>query len=111
MSLDRVKQLTQVDNIVIEKVYEIIQEKLLYRLQHSLDNISEIPEALEFIVDEVSIKRFNRIGSEAMTAESVGAQSMTFMQSNDFDEFDDAINGYINSQEDARHKKGVIRFL
>ena len=49
-------------------------------------DIEEVPERLEYIIEEVSVKRFNRVGAEGMTQESVDGRSNTF-QNNDFDEY------------------------
>ena len=45
--------------------------------------IEEVPDRLEYIVEEVAVKRFNRVGAEGMTQESVDGRSNTF-QANDF---------------------------
>ena len=53
--------------------------------------IEEVPDRLEYIVEEVAVKRFNRVGAEGMTQESVDGRSNTF-QANDFDEYMDVID-------------------
>ena len=65
MSLDYVKSLTG-DNPQVEAIYNAIAERLLIRLDET-----EIPLSLEYVVDEATIRRFNRIGSEGMKSESV----------------------------------------
>ena len=65
MSLDYVKSLTG-DNPQVEVIYNHIAERLLHRIKDT-----EVPLELEYIVDEATIRRFNRIGSEGMKSESV----------------------------------------
>ena len=60
MSLEYVKSLTG-DNPQVEVIYNNIAERLLHRIKDT-----EIPVQLEYIVDEATIRRFNRIGSEGM---------------------------------------------
>lgn len=69
---------------------------------------SEVPKELEYIVIDVAIARFNKIGSEGLSAHSVEGESMTFA-GNDFAGYMDDIQAYIDSQEEAR--KGRVRFL
>lgn len=56
-------------------------------------DIEEVPDRLGYIVEEVAVKRFNRVGAEGMTQESVDGRSNTF-QANDFDEYMDVIDRY-----------------
>lgn len=76
------------------------------RLKTLLD-VEEIPEKLEYIVTEVSIVRFNRIGSEGISSHSVEGETMSF-NDNDF-------KGYLNDIEAWKNKKnevkGVVKFL
>lgn len=73
-----------------------------------LVGVPEVPKELEYIVTDVAVARFNRIGSEGLSAHSVEGESMTFV-GNDFAGYMDDIQAYIDSQEEAR--KGRVRFL
>ena len=66
------------------------------------------PESLDHIVLEASVSRFNRIGSEGMSAHSVEGESLTF-DDGDFGPFKDEIEAYLESQKDS--KRGRLRFL
>ncbi|MDI9497261.1 MAG: phage head-tail connector protein [Bacillota bacterium] len=61
-----------------------------------------IPSDLSWIVDEVTARRFNRIGSEGMSSEAVDGHSMAFAVS-DFDDFLPDLNAYVATQEGADH--------
>lgn len=74
----------------------------------SLINEDDLPPRLEPIVIEVSIIRYNRIGSEGVGSHSVEGESMTFGDK-DFEPYMDEIQTYINkSKETAR---GRVRFI
>lgn len=47
---------------------------------------AEIPKELEFIAEEVAIKRYRRIGSEGITVEKIDVLSTTY-ETNDFAEY------------------------
>lgn len=68
----------------------------------------EPPHSLDYIILEVAIMRFNRIGAEGMTSHSVDGESMAF-STNDFDEFADDIQAFLDSQKD--NTRGKVRFL
>ena len=106
MSLDYVKQLTG-DNPQVEAIYNAIAERLLIRLDET-----EIPLSLEYVVDEATIRRFNRIGSEGMKSESVEGHSVTYDMSDVLDPYESAINDYLEGlKPDDGRKKGVVYFL
>lgn len=74
----------------------------------ALLSVNIIPDELEYIVTEVSIKRFNRIGSEGVQTHSVEGESMSF-NDDDFSSFSSEIQAWRDEQ--ANQNKGRIRFL
>ena len=106
MSLDYVKQLTG-DNPQVEAIYNAIAERLLIRLDET-----EIPLSLEYVVDEATIRRFNRIGSEGMKSESVEGHSVTYIDGDELAPYESAIVAYLEAQEpEPPRKPGVVYFL
>jgi hypothetical protein len=105
MSLDYVKQLTG-DNPQVEAIYNNIAERLLHRIK-----VTEIPAELEYIVDEATIRRFNRIGSEGMKSESVEGHSVTYLDDDELAPYESAIVAYLEALLPDERKKGVVYFL
>ena len=68
----------------------------------------DIPESLDYIILEVSIKRFNRLGSEGLSSHTVEGEALSFVD-DDFNSFSDDIQTFLNSQEEST--KGKVRFL
>lgn len=68
----------------------------------------DVPEDLSYIVTDVSIMRFNRIGSEGLSSHSVEGESLSF-SNNDFEPYMEDIQSYLDGQKDA--KRGKVRFL
>ena len=90
-TLDNVKLLLSINDDLQDELLKKIIDNTEKRLISLLPLETEtIPERLEYIVEEVAVKRFNRVGAEAMSSESVDGRSSTF-QSNDFDEYMDVI--------------------
>ena len=74
----------------------------------ALLSVKIIPDELEYIITEVSIKRFNRIGSEGVQKHSVEGESMSF-NDDDFSSFSSEIQAWRDEQ--ANQNKGKVRFL
>ena len=68
----------------------------------------EPPESLEYILVDVAVRRFNRIGSEGMTSHTVEGESISF-SNNDFTGFEDDIQAYLDTQKESA--RGRVKFL
>ncbi|ABJ73264.1 hypothetical protein LACR_1770 [Lactococcus cremoris subsp. cremoris SK11] len=85
----------------LEIIEKCTRERLLLILGSDL---KEVPPELEYVVLDVSLKRFNRIGQEGMQSYSQEGLSMTFSES-DFDEYADEIESWRKSKETEGNKK------
>ncbi len=90
-------------NIIIKNA----ESALLVRLHGQ----KSIPDALSYIVVELSIVRFNRIGNEGMKTFQQEGESIAYDLTDDLTPYTDAINGWLNSQEDPPGKSGMVQFL
>lgn len=89
---------------------QTIQEQTEARLAVLLGGTSEIPEALEYIVEAVVVVRYNRIGSEGLASHSVEGESMSW-EDNDFAPYDDDIQAWLDAQDDPPTNRGRVRFI
>lgn len=105
---EQIERLIFIDTEATSKQKELLDIIVNLTEKKLQGKISPIPQELEYIIVEVSIKRYNRIGSEGMRSESVEGHSIIF-NSNDFAEYEDAINDYLDEQAETDRK--VIYFL
>lgn len=89
----------------VETIMELTKQRLGLMLGQSI-----IPEALEYIVVEVTVARFNRIGSEGTSSHTVQNESMTWSD-NDFKPYLSDIQTWLDAQEDPSTTRGRIRFI
>ena len=68
----------------------------------------EPPAELSHIIVEVSVIRFNRIGSEGLSSHSVEGETLSFVD-DDFAAFGDEIQAFLNTQKQST--KGKVRFI
>lgn len=89
--LDDVKVLLGIEDDLQDKLLKVIQ-KLTENHFKAYADVDEVPEECEFIIVEVMVKRFNRVGAEGVTSQKIGevTASYTF---DDFKPYDHIING------------------
>ena len=91
MLLNRIKTLLNIegnDELIIE-IVNITEAKILNYI-----NAIEIPIELEFVLIELSVQRFNRIGSEGIASESIDGKSIHY--DDDFTGYKHYLDDYIN---------------
>ena len=95
------------NDTALDSRLNLILQTATARLKNLLGGI-EPPESMAHIIMEVSIIRFNRIGSEGLSSHSVEVESLSFADS-DFSGFADEIQAFLESQESGT--RGKLRFL
>lgn len=71
----------------------------------------EVPEELNYVIEEIVIRRFNRIGTEGMKSESVEGHKVDFYDlKDDFVPYLDVINDY-KDEPDDKPKRGKVMFI
>ena len=90
---------------------EVIEKRTRERLA-SLLGVSVIPDSLEYIVFDVTNKRFNRVGQEGMSSYSQEGLSMAFPDS-DFSEYGPEIDSFKRKDDEDLYKpkQGGIYFI
>ena len=95
MLLNRIKTLLNIEgneNLIYE-IVNITESKILNYI-----NASEMPYELEFVLIELSVQRFNRIGSEGIASESIDGKSVSY---------DDDFTGYKHYLDDYISRNSV----
>lgn len=74
--IERIKKLLDIKDNLQDEVLSIIISNVSSHLKALLGK--EIPAELNFIVEEITIRRYNRLGTEGMKSESVEGHNVTF---------------------------------
>ena len=95
MLLNRIKTLLNCEGNeeLITEIVNITEAKILNYI-----NAIEIPVELEFVLIELSVQRFNRIGSEGIASESIDGKSVSY---------DDDFTGYKHYLDDYISRNSV----
>lgn len=98
--------ITETDAIM-ERKLELLLNFARKRLKALLGG-QEPPEELDYIILDVTVARYNRIGSEGLSSHTVEGESQSFSE-DDFAAYREDIQAWLNMQTEA--KKGKVRFL
>jgi hypothetical protein len=82
----------------VEVIYEMVEKRLMQQLNKQLENVTDVPDELDWIVVEVTLARFRYMGSEGKSSESVEGHSANF-HTNMFDPYLPDINDYIMKEK------------
>lgn len=89
----------------------VIYENVEDRLKLLLKGVDEIPQELLYIVLEVSVSRFNRIGSEGLSSHNVEGESLSWNK-DDFAPYMDDIEEWIEQQKRKKNSsRGKVIFI
>lgn len=93
--LDKVKKRIGIEDHLQDKLLCEIITNVVDELKLRLPKEQAfIPQPLYFIVIEVAVKRYNKVGSEGMVSESVEGRSMSY-EEDDFKQYDSFINKFL----------------
>ena len=98
MLLNRIKTLLPVtdNDKLIYEIIELTKSKILNYI-----NQEELPKELEFILIEMAISRFNKVGSEGFSSESTDGKSISY--EDDFEIYKQYLDDYLFK---TGHNKG-----
>lgn len=91
-------------NLIIKNTTQALSFKLGLKADVS------IPDVLDYIALEVSVKRYNRLANEGMSSYTQEGQSITF-SANDFDEFANDIDAWKDENGVKDNNSGRFLFI
>ena len=91
--LENIKTILGIEDALQDDVLQILITNVSSHLKALLGK--DIPSDLNYIVEEITVRRFNRIGTEGMQSESVEGHSVTFYDLKDeFTPYEEVINAH-----------------
>ena len=99
MLLNRIKVLLGISNndneeLLIE-IVELTKSKILNYI-----NQSELPMELEFVLIELAIQRYNKIGSEGVASESIDGRTTSY--EDDFESYKQYLDDYMSRNNTSK---------
>lgn len=94
--IDQVKALLGLDDTLQDKLLGVIKELTEAHFK-AFSQQAAVPDELNYIIVEVMVKRYNRLGSEGLMSQKVEGLDMAFAQ-NDFLEYESVIKRHFSAQ-------------
>ena len=108
-TLEEVKRSLEVDSTDLDIQLTDFIKRISNQLCVRLGFLEAVPAALQYIVVECTITRFNRKGNEGMNSYGQEGESMSYGKL--LDDFEDDIAAYNDKQNDtSKPKSGVVMF-
>jgi hypothetical protein len=107
--LEELKLLLGITDTSLDDKLNLILKLTTERLKVLIGGAKEIPESLQYIIIEVAIIRFNRIGSEGLSSHGVEGESLSFTD-DDFAGYKSEIRAYLD-EVDCTVQKGDFLFI
>lgn len=95
------------NDVSIDNKLNLLISNATKRLKMLLGGI-EPPAEMQYIIIEVAIMRFNRLGSEGLSSHNVEGESLSFID-DDFAPFSDDIQAFLDTQKVG--SRGKVRFI
>lgn len=94
---------------LIDKIITNVYKHLAVTLAKINPKIKDVPSELDFIVEEVSIRRYNRVGSEGMVEDKVEGHTVKFYPlSDEFVPYLDILDSYKEADDGEKVKGRVL---
>lgn len=95
------------NDVSLDNKLNLLISNATKRLKMLLGDI-EPPAEMQYIIIEVAIMRFNRLGSEGLSSHNVEGESLSFID-DDFAPFSDDIQAFLDTQKVG--SRGKVRFI
>jgi hypothetical protein len=89
---------------LLTSIINLVSDRLKLKI-----GAKSIPEELEYIVVEVSVSRFNRIGNEGMDSYTQTEESISY--GNIFADYEDEIEDWKDENGNGTARKGGFKFI
>ncbi|ARQ94585.1 head-tail connector [Weissella phage PWc] len=109
MDISKIEQLFEPTTERKDKL-EIIKELTESRIK-TITGKKVVPDELDYVVVNITMARFNRLGSEGMKSTDQEGLSFVFLES-DFDEYmDDILSFKDDTSNYGKRRQGGVRFI
>ena len=102
------------DEQSVDVMIDLVTTKVFNKLKAKKQSVEEYPKELDYLIVDLVVARYNRVGAEGMTAEAMGNKSNSYVENFENKEIESAIDDYINSLDDkirSSNQYGDFLFL
>ena len=98
----------EVNKKLIETLIESVESKILRRVKKyaNVNNFNEMEDAIYYLILDLVVARYNRIGAEGISSEAMANRSYTYIEEYEEKQIDDVLKDLYGNDDDnglARH--------
>ena len=113
MSVQNVKTILGINDNLQDDVLNLLHSNasaiVLAWFKHNT-KLTSVPTEMEFVVDEITIKRYNRMGAEGYSSKSIEGKSISFSE-DDLSPYLSILNIYIDGDSPTEASPGKVMFF
>lgn len=109
MDLNNIKILLEIDDDSQDPILTVLLTHSVQLINVYL-NVSDLPRALEFIAEEITVKKYNKLGSEGVITEKLDVITNTYSL-DDLAEYKNILDVYKSTQVEAAPTTRKLRTL
>lgn len=114
--VDKIKLLTNpnVDDNLIITLISAVESKILIRIKRykkDIDSLDNVNEAIFYLIIDLVVARYNRIGAEGMKSEAMANRSYTYIEEYEEKKIDDLVKDLYADDDDGQVKHGDFLFI
>lgn len=109
VDITRLKILLSIDDETEDELLLVLKEHAQWKIKAylHLDELTPFPLSLEWVADEVTAKRYNKLSAEGLMAEGISGATYTF--EDDFlKEFIPVLDNYIRQNKTVTNKGKLV---
>lgn len=106
--IERVKLLTNenVEDELIETLIGAVENKILLRIKRFKpeENLENIDDSIFYLIIDLVVARYNRIGAEGMKSEAMANRSYSYIENYEEKKIDEVVDSLFGKEEDEKGK-------
>lgn len=108
--LDNVKE----DIEILDDIQDTMLKRLITKVMDHFKLVygqATIKSEFSFIIEDCTIKRYNRRRAEGANSRSIEGYSMSFEDKDEFEEYDDLIRKQLGLDDEGKGRRGELMFF
>lgn len=85
---------------IVNVMVDLVTTKIYSKLKAKKQSVEEYPKELDYLIVDLVVARYNRVGAEGMSTEAMSNKTNSYIDDYENKEIETAIEDYINSLDD-----------
>lgn len=102
-----------VNKELIETLIDSVESKILRRVKKyaNVNNFDEMEDAIYYLILDLVVARYNRIGAEGISSEAMANRSYTYIEEYEEKQIDDVLKDLYGNDDNGLARHGGFLFI